>query len=200
MKNKFLALSLAAILALPTPALADTSAEIAPQFPALFASNGIVYEPAVPISRARFSMLTLEAFRTINNGVFPSMEAKNIFTDVGNAPEDIFVVMLYGMGIVNGVGDNSFAPRKSISRQEACTILTRAKLRQNPSLNQEILDAKTATDGLAGAGEVAAWAQESVAYLYAKGILPLKNGSLAPNEVLTAEEAMHLCTAYINAK
>ncbi len=200
MKKKLMALSLAALMMLPAAqAFAETPEGINPSFPALYTSIGSAPDYAAPISRAQFSMLTFEAFRNINSGVFPQMEAKNIFADVGEAPEDMFVVMLYGMGVVNGVGGDSFDPRRAITRQEACTMLTRAKLRQNPDIISEIEAAQSAIDGVAGTEEVAPWATESVAYLYSKGILTLKDGSLAPNAELTTEEAMLLCTAYIGA-
>ncbi len=200
MKKKILALSLAALLLFPAAMVAAAPAtEIAPSFPALYASAGLTPDYAAPISRAAFSMLTFEAFRNINAGVFPQMEAKNIFTDVGDAPEDMFVVMLYGMGVVNGVGDDSFAPRRAITRQEACTMLTRAKLRQNPDLFVEIEKAADAVADVTGADEIAVWAKESVAYLYSTGILSLKDGSLASGAELTTEEAMLLCTTFIGA-
>lgn len=200
MKKKLLALSLAAFMMLPAAqALAETPEGINPAFPALYTSIGIEADFAAPISRAQFSMLTFEAFRTINSGVFPQMEAKNIFTDVGEAPEDMFVVMLYGMGVVNGVGNDSFSPRRPITRQEACTMLTRAKMRQNPDIYAEIATAADSISGVAGAEEIAPWALESMAYLYSGGILSLKEDSLAPNALLTTEEAMLLCTAFIGA-
>jgi len=200
MKKKLIALSLATLLILPmTVVAAEPVTEIAPSFPAVYTSAGLTPEYAAPISRAAFSMLTFEAFRTINSGIFPQMQAKNIFSDVGDAPEDMFVVMLYGMGVVNGIGTDTFAPRRAITRQEACTMLTRARLRQNPDLYTEIIAATNAIDSIKGADEVKEWAKESVAYMYATGILSLKDGSLAPNAEMTTEEAMVLCTAFINA-
>ncbi len=200
MKKKLLAISLATLLLLSTVLVsAEPAAEIAPCFPAAYTSIGQTPDYAAPISRASFAMLTFEAFRNINNGTFPQMEAKNIFTDIGDAPEDMFVVMLYGLGVVNGVSENSFAPRKNITRQEACTMLTRAKLRQNPDLKADISSAVSDTLALEGGAAVADWAKESVAFLYAAGILPLKDGSLAPTAELTVEEAMLLCSAFIGA-
>ena len=194
MKKKILALTLVALLALP---LAAGAAEIAPSFPALFTSSGLTLDYAAPISRAQFSMLTFEAFRSINGGVFPQMEAKNIFTDVGENPEDMFVVMLYGLRIVNGVGGDAFAPRRTITREEACTMLTRAALRQNPDIMVEI--EKADVSAIPGADEVSTWAKESVAYMYEKGVLTLCGDSLSPKAPLTCEEAMVMCTAYIGA-
>ncbi len=200
MKKKLIALSLATLLTLPMAMVAaEPATEIAPSFPALYTSAGLTPEYAAPISRAAFSMLTFEAFRNINGGIFPQMEAKNIFSDVGDAPEDMFVVMLYGMGVVNGVGTDSFAPRRNITREEACTMLTRARLRQNPDLYTEIIAATSQIESIEGASDVNTWAKESVAYMYSLGVLPLKDGSLAPGAEMTTEEAMLLCTAFINA-
>ncbi len=142
-------------------------------------------------------MLAFETFRSINNDVLPQMEAKNIFSDVGDAPEDMFVVMLYGMGIVNGVGGNAFAPRRAITRQEACTIIARVLLRQNSELYTEIETVLQGDVDAADINEVAPWAKESVSYMYKKGILSLKDGRLAPSSELSNEEAMLLCSACI---
>ncbi len=199
MKKKMIALTLAALLVLPVAVSAETPEGIAPSLPALYTSIGATPDYAAPISRATFAMLTFEAFRTINSGVFPQMEAKNIFTDVGEAPEDMFVVMLYGMGVVNGVGGDAFAPRRAITWQEACTMLTRARLRQNPDIISEIEAASAALEGVPGADGVAVWAQESMAYMYSAGFLALKDGALAPDAEMTTEEAMLLCTAYMGA-
>lgn len=200
MKRKATALMLTALLLLSAAVVsAETPEGIADSFPALYTSTGITLDYEAPITRAAFSMLAFEAFRNINGGVFPQMEARNIFTDVGEAPEDMFVVMLYGMGVVNGVGGDSFAPRRAITRQEACTILTRALLRQNPDAMAEIESAAASIEGVADAEAVAVWAKESVGYMYAAGHLPLKDGSLAPGAEMTTEEAMRLCTAYIGA-
>ncbi|MBQ7033890.1 MAG: S-layer homology domain-containing protein [Clostridia bacterium] len=200
MKKKLIALSLAALLVLPASLVsAETPEGIAESFPALYTSTGVTLDYEAPISRSAFSMLAFEAFRSINGGVFPQMEAKNIFSDLGSAPEDMFVVMLYGMGVVNGVGGDSFAPRRAITRQEACTILTRALLRQNPDTIAEIEAAAASTQGVVGAEDVAVWATESVGYMYGAGYLSLKDGSLAPGAEMTTEEAMRLCTAYIGA-
>ena len=193
MKKKILALTLTALLALP---LAAGAAEIAPSLPALYTSQGLTLDYAAPISRAEFSMLTFEAFRTINGGVFPQMEAKNIFTDVGEQPEDMFVVMLYGLRIVNGIGNDAFAPRRIVTREEACTMLTRAALRQNPDIMVEI--EKADVSSVSGNEAVSAWAKESVAFMYEKGVLALDaEGSLAPSAPLTCEEAMAMCTAFM---
>ncbi|MBE7025441.1 MAG: S-layer homology domain-containing protein [Ruminococcaceae bacterium] len=200
MKKKILALTLAALMVLPAAqAFAETPAEIAPAFPAIYTSLGMTPDYAAPISRAQFSMLTFEAFRTINSGVFPQLETKNNFADLGEAPEDIFVVMLYGMGVVNGVGNDAFAPRRAITRQEACSMLTRAKLRQNPDCLADIQAATASIAGVADEEQVASWALESVAYMYSTGCLSLKDGNLAPEAEMTTEEAMLLCTAYIGA-
>ncbi len=192
MKNKFLALTLVALLILP---MSIEAAEISPTFPKLYESTGITLDYAAPINRATFSMLTFESFRIRNAGSFPNMEAKNIFSDLSGTPEDVFVVMLYGLGVVNGVGNDTFAPRRAITREEAATMLTRALLCQNPNLISEVQTASL--EGFSDADSVSNWAKESVAYLYAKNIFPLKNNMLAPKDTLSTEEAMVLCTAFI---
>ncbi len=200
MKTKLLALTLAALLLIPSLAVeAAPAAEIAPCFSSLYATSGMTFEKDAPISRAAFAMLTFEAFRNINSGVFPQLSANNVFTDLGSAPEDIYVLLLYGIGVVNGVSETSFAPRRAITREEAATMLARARIRQNPALATELEAAKTAFTAVPDAASVSEWAKESAAYIYSLDILPLKDGNFDPKAELTTEEAMLLCSGFIAA-
>ena len=200
MKKKLLALSLAAVFLLPTfAAEAAPATEIAPCFSSLYAGSGMTIEKDAPVSRAVFAMLTFESFRSINGGVFPQLSATNAFLDLGSAPEDVYVLLLYGLGVVNGVSETSFAPRRAITREEACTMLARARIRQNPALATEIEAAKPVFAVVPDAASVSEWATESAAYIYSLEILPLKDGNFAPKDELTTEEAMLLCSGFIAA-
>ncbi len=200
MKKKLLALSLAALLLFPACLVqAAPATEVASCFSSLYANSGMTIQKDAPITRAAFAMLTFESFRTINGGIFPQLSATNAFLDLGNAPEDVYVLLLYGLGVVNGVSETSFAPRRAITREEACTMLARARIRQNPALATELEAAKTAFQAVLDAASVSDWAKESAAYIYSLDILPLKEGNLSPKAELTVEEAMLLCSGFIAA-
>ena len=192
MKKRLLALTIAVVLLLPLPAFASEA-----NFVDLYEASVYEAEKDQPITRAKFCMLTFEAFRQINGGIFPLLEAKNIFLDVGEEPEDIFIVMLCGMGIVNGVSNNSFMPRRYITRQEACTILTRAQLLQNPDLAENIPGVESSLATIKDADTIASWAKVFVAYQYQNGVIDATDGVMSPNGTLTTEEAISMCSRFV---
>ncbi len=199
MKTKLFAIILSVLMLCGCVAHSVCADEIRPSFPALYTSIGETPELSEAISRAHFSMLTFEVFRTVNGGIFPQMETGNVFTDVGDKPEDIFVVMLYGIGVVNGVGEKAFAPRRAITREEGCAMLVRALLRQNPDAIDTVSKSTEALSSLPDGNDVSSWAKECVAYMVINGYLPLKDGKIAPKSEMTTEEAFILCSAFLGA-
>ncbi len=194
MTKRLFAFSLALLLLFAIPVSAT---EINPALSSMYMSSGLTPQMEKPITRAVFCMLAFESFRQINDGVFPQMEAQNPFSDVGDAPEDIFVVMLYGMGVVNGTSETTFEPRRPITRQEAAAILFRAKLRQNPDFTLDAESNALYINTFSDAESTAPWASSSMGYLVQAGVLPLLNGMLSPISTLTTKEAMLLCTRFI---
>ncbi|MBQ9984993.1 MAG: Ig-like domain-containing protein, partial [Oscillospiraceae bacterium] len=78
------------------------------------------FSPAANITRADFALLLVRAFK---------LESENTenFADV--ASSDYFAAELAiarNTGVVNGIGDNKFAPRNTITRQDMMTIVYRA--------------------------------------------------------------------------
>ena len=85
------------------------------------------FSPAANITRADFALLLVRAFDL-------SSENTENFADV--SASDYFAAELAiarNTGIVNGIGDNKFAPRNTITRQDMMVIVYRA-LNNKPSL------------------------------------------------------------------
>jgi hypothetical protein len=105
----------------------------------------------------------------------------DVFTDDYYAEA---VVWAQSAGITQGVGDGVFAPGSELSRQEAFTLTYRAlALLGGASAN----DPPPAGDlsRFADAGEIAAYALESVAALTGMGVVEGAGGALAPGSRLT---------------
>lgn len=202
MKTKAMAIIMAAVITLSLTSYAANepsewaSGKISEAYPKLYGAAGIELDYQSPIERAEFSMLVVDAFRAINSGIFPQMGAENVFIDVGERTEDMFVIMLYGLGIVNGVSGTEFAPRRALTRQEMATILVRAKIRQNPDKITEIKNSAGCLDGFSDAAMIAPWAKESFEYAYKSGIITATDGKLSPLDPVTTEEAMVACTSF----
>ena len=102
------------------------------------------------------------------------------FTDCG----DSHVVTAWCLGIVDGVGNGSFAPDRSITRQEAAAMLTRAA---------KVLDltARGTAAAFADSGDVADWAKEPVDFVSRLGVMGgVGNGKFGPTGTYTREQAM----------
>ncbi len=101
----------------------------------------------------------------------PGVSGDDGFTDV--APADWFYKQIHWAakaGLVNGMGDGTFAPNKPVSREEMATILLRFHQRYNPG-KPHLADIYAFPDGEA----VQAWAKTAMQWAVYDGIL---SGSL----------------------
>ena len=147
------------------------------------AADGIIkgttastYSPASNITRADFALLLVRAFK------LSSDNAEN-FADV--SANDYYATELAiarNTGIVNGIGDNKFAPRNTITRQDMMVIVYRAL--------------KSLSVGLGDSNEpqyddftiVADYAREAVSALISASLVNGKNGRIAPTDYTTRAE------------
>ena len=112
------------------------------------------------------------------------------FTDCG----DSHVVTAWRLGIVDGVGNGKFAPDRSITRQEAAAMLTRAA---------KVLDltAGGTAAAFADSGDVADWAREPVDFVSRLGVMGgVGNGKFGPTGTYTREQAMLTMLRLFEAK
>ncbi|MCD8049054.1 MAG: S-layer homology domain-containing protein [Clostridia bacterium] len=95
-----------------------------------------------------------------------------------------YIAAAYSAGIVNGVGDNKFNPRGSITRQEAAVMLMRtAKCagEETELQGEEFDDTESAAD----------WAKDAILWARARGVMQGdENGNFNPNDEYTREEAI----------
>ena len=146
------------------------------------ASSGIIkgtseniFSPANNITRADFAILLVRAFE------LESDNAEN-FADV--ADSDYFaseLAIARNTGIVNGIGDNKYAPRNTITRQDMMVIVYRALTK----LGVELEIADVSYDDFA---EVADYAEDAVKALIASGLVNGKSGKIAPTDYTTRAE------------
>ncbi len=133
------------------------------------------YSPAKNITRADFASLLVRAFK------LSSDNAEN-FADV--AANDYFAAELAiarNTGIVNGIGDNKFAPRNTITRQDMMVIVYRALTK----LGVELQSADVDYEDFA---EVSDYAQDAVKALVASNLVNGKSGKIAPTDYTTRAE------------
>ena len=147
------------------------------------AADGIIkgttastFAPANNITRADFALLLVRAFRleSTNTDNFADVTASDYF-----APE---LAIARNAGIVNGIGDNRYAPRKTITRQDMMVIVYRAL--QTLNVGFGACDEPQHEDY----ATVAEYAREAVTALIGANLVNGKNGQIAPTDYTTRAE------------
>ena len=140
-----------------------------------------VYEPNTGLTRAMFVTML---YRMMNAAPLTQEVCELAFTDI---PEKTWyedsVYWAAQNSVVNGYEDGSFRPNSRITREEMCAILDRLLT----VLGKEIEPAELTFED---AGDIGAWACDSVARLVQTGIIRGQgNNRFAPKSTATRAEA-----------
>ena len=147
------------------------------------------------ITRREFCALAMEMLTVRTGKTAETLAAEKGtetagFTDCGDSQ----VLAACRLGIVSGVGNGKFAPDRSITRQEAAAMLTRAA---------KVLDltAGGTAAAFADSGDVADWAKEPVDFVSRLGVMGgVGNGKFAPAGTYTREQAIMTMLRLFEAK
>lgn len=134
------------------------------------------------ITRAEFATLLVRAL-----GLPMDVESAG-FADVAGHWSEGFVNAAFAAGVVNGVATGQFAPDATISRQDAATMLVRARTHM-PTLSAD----DTVLDRFSDADQVAAYAIDPLAYVVERGVFSGdEKGLLRPLDAITRAEAFKI--------
>jgi hypothetical protein len=143
--------------------------------------NGL-YSPNAPLTRGQFVVLLMNAY-----GISPDAASEGVsnFTDAGSTYYTNYLLVAKSLGIINGVGNNLFAPEKAITRQEMFVMLYNALnvIGELPTA----LGTKQLSD-FDDANEIDSWAQEAMNTLVKSGLISGSNGMLNPTSSTTRAE------------
>lgn len=135
------------------------------------------------ITRAEFCRLICFLLESKGYNINTLIKEKNgrlMYTPFGDTRYK-YVDNVHRLGIINGLGDNTFNPLGNITRQEAAVILKKTA---------EILGYNITTE-TCNDNAVADWARESVEYCLANGIMYGKSDKrFAPKDNITKQEAI----------
>ena len=134
------------------------------------------FSPAANITRADFAILLVRAFKMTS-------ENEENFADVQSS--DYFakeLAVARNTGLVNGIGDNKFAPRNNITRQDMMVIVYRALVAM------EKITAAENTPSASDFDTVADYAKEAVSALVNAKLVNGKNGLIDPTAPTTRAE------------
>ena len=148
----------------------------------------MIFSPSANITRADYAALLV---RTLGL----TAEVSSNFDDVTMG--DYFyeeVGIAKALGIIKGIGNNKFAPREEITRQDMMTMTARAL----KALNKLEAEGTAADlDKFTDAGQIASYAVESVAALVKDGLIVGSDNRLNPEEkAIRAEVAVLMYRIY----
>lgn len=137
------------------------------------------FRPDANITRAEFVTIVGNVMKYVN-------KSSEEFVDV---PETEWyaehVAKAVAAGVTTGVGNGKFAPKNSITRQEAAVMIYRAFRLQVKN--------KNAADKFSDAGLIATWAKDAVSALTEKGYVTGRPGNrFAPLDYITRAEALKI--------
>ncbi len=143
-------------------------------------SEGI-YSPNANLTRGQFVVLLMNAYQI---GTQSTAGTEN-FSDAGNTYYTPYLLQAKALGIVNGVGNNLFAPQKAITRQEMIVMLYNAL-----EVIDEVPDAmnNTALTSFNDADLIADWAKDAMTTLVQAGVISGSNDLLNPKSGTTRAE------------
>ena len=133
------------------------------------------FAPSANITRADFAILLVRAFK---------LESENTenFADV--SASDYFakeLAVARNTGLTNGIGDNKFAPRNNITRQDMMVIVYRALAAMEKEFDTAAISAPDFAN-------VSDYAKDAVSALVNAGLVNGKNGNVAPMDYTTRAE------------
>jgi|LGOV01.1.fsa_nt_gb hypothetical protein len=148
------------------------------------------FSPEADLTRGQFMVMVMNAY-----GILPDETLTNNFTDAGNTYYTGYLGEAKRLGIAVGIGNNQFAPDKSIIRQETFTLLYRTlKLKEklpNYSTGKVLTDFKDANS-------IAIWAKGAMTSLVEIGIINGNEGLLDPISITTRAQMAQLLYQLLN--
>ncbi|PNT92369.1 S-layer homology domain-containing protein [Clostridium thermosuccinogenes] len=150
------------------------------------------FAPADNIKRADFLVMVMNAY-----GIKLDTDIADNFSDAGNKYYTRYLGTAKRLGIVQGVGDNKFAPEEYISRQDMFVLLYRLldKLDELPS---EAVGKQL--ESFADADDIAGYAREAMKLFVETGIASGDGEYLAPKSLSTRAQAAKILYNLLSKK
>ena len=155
-------------------AVSEVDAAIA----ATLVPQGLQSKYTQTVTRAEYCALAVALYEAVTGG---EITERAQFSDTS----DVNVEKMAALEVVNGVGDNKFAPDEKLTREQAATMLSR--------LAKAIGKPLPTTDAppFADYSDVSAWAVDAVSQMQATGIMGgVGNNTFAPKADYTREQSI----------
>ena len=153
------------------------------------------FAPEGLLTRAQFCAMAQRAL-----GLPPYAVSAQVFSDVPFGKWYHGSVMsAYGFGAVNGMGDGTFAPEKTITRQEAAVLVSRLAEKCGMAVDYDDTAARNVLSQFGDYRTCGNWAKEGLAFCYANDILDDSVMDIQPTQAVTRAEAARMFYAMLDA-
>lgn len=143
------------------------------------------------ITREQFAELVVQFLRTVDPQITDSHTQLTMFDDCQNH----IVALASAVGVVNGVGDNKFAPEQTTNREQIAAMIARAIGVIETAKSVDLTPAPASIENFTDKGQVSGWAVEGVGTLAANGIMNgTSSTTLSPKSGCTVEQS--ICLIY----
>ena len=140
-------------------------------------------------TREQFAALAVTLAEKATGKTLPAAPA-DTFTDT----QSEVVRKAYQAGIVNGMGDGTFAPQQTTNREQIATMLLRAILYIQDQNKTDYIEQFEDLSLYQDAGQVSSWATQAMGILAHNGIFKGVGGNnIAPKQSCTVEQSILLC-------
>lgn len=140
-----------------------------------------------PITRQEFAWVATALYEYFTGVPIPAYEGELPFTDT----DDSRVLKAYSLGIVNGMGDGTYAPDAILTRQQACTMLGRVYELAVQGVIFSGAFLPQGPESFTDAGQIADYSRNYIGFFSGQGILNgMGDGSFSPNGTMTREQAL----------
>lgn len=143
-----------------------------------------MFSPESKLTRAQFVVLLMNAYQINTDNQEAVYQIEN-FSDAGNTYYTDYLLAAKAHGIVNGIGNNLFAPEEEITRQEMFVMLYNA-LKVIDEIPAYVNN--TQLSSFNDADKIASWANESLSALVKTGTVGGNNNNLYPTVTTTRAE------------
>jgi len=147
------------------------------------------------ITREEFAAVAVALYEAVSGESAPAAGASP-FTDT----DDEAVIQAHALGVVNGMGGDTFAPDRTLTREQAVTMLGRVcELAETGSVGDGAALGGGETD-FSDAAAVSDYARPYVGYFTSRGIVSgMGDGRFAPAGLMTREQAVKVALETVRA-
>lgn len=143
-----------------------------------------LFSPDANLTRGQFVVLLMNAYEISSERKIEFDHITN-FNDSGDTYYTNYLLVAKGLGIVNGIGNNLFAPEQEITRQEMFVMLYNA-LKVIDEVPASLTDEQLSSFN--DAVKIDVWAEEAISALVKATIVSGSNNSLNPTSSTTRAE------------